>query len=398
MLAGFSILFAVVVICWIVLWHNSSTLYPTVVHGKRSEQRIALTFDDGPDPEYTTRTLDILARHNAKATFFCLGSLIEEHPGIVQRIHDEGHLIANHGFDHSLRDFFNTPGITHQFIVKTALLIQNITGYFPRFYRPPVGIKTPPRVLSTYYLGATCIGWSHRAVDGGNHFLSPERAARMSKKAKSGDILLLHDGRIGKTGKKLDTVSEYVDLFAETLETLLESIQKKGLKPVRLDDLLQLSAGLEIEPAVANASSWRLIKHPIKALLTERMTPARAGLSLATGIFIGCCPFFGLHTFLGLTVALRLRLHKLAVFIGTNITTPPLAPFVIFACLQTGWWIIHRTALPMSLEALKTYEFPYLLQHFLLSWLIGFPIVGTILGATLGAPLYLILSRRKTKR
>jgi len=395
LLVALGILFVGLVICWVILAHNSSILYPTIVRGDRAGNRIALTFDDGPHPEYTTRALEVLAKHGTRATFFCLGSLVEEHPEIARRMHNEGHLVANHDFDHSLRDFFQPPGITHEFIVKTALLIRDITGYFPRFYRPPVGIKTPPRVLSVYHLGLTCVGWSRHAVDGGHNTLCPEKAAKMAARTRSGDILLLHDGKMGKGGERIESEDSCVDVFGRALESLLEALQDKGLKPVRLDRLLKLSPGLENPAAATGDTSLQLVMAPLRALIHEKASPAWLCISLGVGIVIGCSPFFGLHYFIGMVVALRLRLHKLAVFVGTNITNPLLAPFVIFASLQAGWWILHGESMPMTLASIRAFEFSELLKRFLTCWLVGFPVVGTGLAVLTGTVLYPILALRR---
>ena len=400
MLVGLSIAFAVVVICWVILWHNSSVLYPTVVHGNRTGNRVALTFDDGPHPKYTALTLDILAEHKTMATFFCLGYLVDKYPELARRMHDEGHLLGNHGFDHSMRDFFRPPGLSHQFIVRSASAIRDITGYFPRFYRPTIGIKTPPRVLSSYRLGTTCAGWSRRSADGGNHVLSHKKATKLAARTRAGDILLLHDGRVGIDGRIIENSDSHINQFDRGLRTLLQNLQNKGLEPVRLDQLLNLSPDLKDTPATAEGSSWRLIKYSLRGLLHEKTNPAWLCMSLGVGIVIGCSPVFGLHTFIAVVLALRLRLHKLAVLLGTNITNPLLAPFVIWSCLQTGWWILHGGALPLSLEALKSIGVAELLKHFLTCWMIGFPLVGmglaTIIGTTLYAALLLLKWTRST--
>ncbi len=254
MLTGLGIVFVVGVVCWAILWRNSSILYPTIVHGDRNRNRIALTFDDGPHPEYTARTLDILAAHGAKATFFCLGCLVEKYPGIVLRMHNEGHLVANHGFDHSLNDFFRPPDSAHRHIMKSGSIIQELTGYFPRFYRPPVGIKTPPRVLSAYRLGLAWAGWSRQATDGGFRSLSRGKAAVLASTMQAGDVLLLHDGRISKAGSMLNCSASSLEEFAQALEALMEGLRNRGFEFVRLDVLSGLPPGLDNTPTSRNCS------------------------------------------------------------------------------------------------------------------------------------------------
>jgi peptidoglycan-N-acetylglucosamine deacetylase len=228
--------------------------------------RVALTFDDGPHAVYTDRALDVLSAHRAPATFFCLGFLVERHPALVARMHRDGHLVANHGFDHRLAGFFRSPAHAYRGIVKCGLSIRAITGYFPRFYRPPVGLRTPPRVLSAHRLGLVWADWSCRAGDGGNGCLTPGKAKQLLAAVQGGDVILLHDGRIGRTGAALDEAGVLADEFSAGLATLLRGLHEKGLEPVRLDVLSGMSPGLngllDVEPEV---SSWRLIQSLLRS-------------------------------------------------------------------------------------------------------------------------------------
>jgi peptidoglycan/xylan/chitin deacetylase (PgdA/CDA1 family)/uncharacterized protein (DUF2062 family) len=399
LLTGLSIAFVVGLVLWAVLWHNSSILYETITHGDRSGAGIALTFDDGPHPDYTARTLDLLAAHGVKATFFCLGSLVEQYPSLVRRMHAEGHLVASHGFDHSLADFFRPPASAHRSILESGSRIRDITGYFPRFYRPPVGIKTPPRLLSAYRLGLAWAGWARQAADGGYHVLSPDKAASLIRATRPGDVLLLHDGRIGRTCKMLDPPPASLETYQHALDILLTGLKGKGLECVRLDHLSGLTPGLPDTPAAEGfPSSWRLVKARLTAAGHEQGSPAWMGLSLGVGVLIGCSPFFGLHAFLAMVVALRFRLHKLAALTGTAISNPPLTPLLILGCLQTGWWCVHRHAMPMSLETLRTIGLAELVERFLTYWLIGLPLFGLAVAVVAGLAFTLVLSLRHRAR
>jgi peptidoglycan-N-acetylglucosamine deacetylase len=111
-------------------------------HGKTgtSGSRIALTFDDGPEPRSTPRILDILRQHHVKATFFVVGRQVEEHPGILRRIVDEGHTIGNHSYDHA--DMSNlTPGQMRIELQRTQKAVDKALGYHYRMavMRPPYG-------------------------------------------------------------------------------------------------------------------------------------------------------------------------------------------------------------------------------------------------------------------
>src|SRR5690554_4039691 len=109
---------------------------------KTKERVVAITFDDGPS-EFTEKVLDLLSVKNHKATFFCVGSRIEEKPDVTTRIVKEEHLIGNHTYTHSKHiGFKNTKGIVEE-LNQTDQLIKHYTGEFPKYFRPPFGVTNP---------------------------------------------------------------------------------------------------------------------------------------------------------------------------------------------------------------------------------------------------------------
>jgi peptidoglycan/xylan/chitin deacetylase (PgdA/CDA1 family) len=102
------------------------------------QRRCALTFDDGPEAQYTPRILDVLATHEVPATFFCLGRQVNAHPDLVHRIHTEGHLLANHTFTHPDLTTLSPHDATEE-IAHTGEVLARITGSAPRWFRPPYG-------------------------------------------------------------------------------------------------------------------------------------------------------------------------------------------------------------------------------------------------------------------
>lgn len=101
-------------------------------------KKIALTFDDGPDPEYTPMLLDGLAERGVKATFFVIGKSAEEHPEIMERIVREGHLVGNHTYNHvDLKNM--TDAAAQEEIERANAVIEKYTGEPPCFVRPPFG-------------------------------------------------------------------------------------------------------------------------------------------------------------------------------------------------------------------------------------------------------------------
>ena len=254
MAAVTSLVIVLAVFLWGILWRNSSVLYETLYRGDKSRKRVALTFDDGPDIHFTHQILDILKLYNVKATFFCVGSLAEMHPDIVECIHKEGHLIANHSYEHSWRLFFWPPLRVKSSIEKAGKILKRITGGFPRFYRPPVGIKTPPQALVAWRMGLTFVGWTRWALDGGRRTLTAEKTAHLISRARNGDIFLLHDGKLNADGSLLRNEKQG-KAIEEYLPMLIKGLQARGYELVTLDKLFGLSGYLETTPEAAESGS-----------------------------------------------------------------------------------------------------------------------------------------------
>ncbi len=114
-----------------------------VCRGVPGRKKIALTFDDGPDPLATPALLDLLRRENVPATFFCIGRNVEAHPELAARIVAEGHLIANHFFTHGWwTGLLRRRGLVDE-MVRTQRAIEQASGTSPKFVRPPVGLTNP---------------------------------------------------------------------------------------------------------------------------------------------------------------------------------------------------------------------------------------------------------------
>jgi peptidoglycan/xylan/chitin deacetylase (PgdA/CDA1 family) len=153
---------------------------------------VALTFDDGPDPVYTPKLLDLLREKNVKATFFVIGKRADQNPEIVRRAWAEGHLIANHTWSHYSLFCFLMPGRLGDEIERCAESIRRSCGFRPRLFRSPVGLRHP--LLAPYLenAGLEYISWSIRTLD--TFTADPGvLAQRILNKAASGDIILLHD-------------------------------------------------------------------------------------------------------------------------------------------------------------------------------------------------------------
>ena len=152
---------------------------------------VALTFDDGPDPDVTPQLLELLRRHGVPATFFVAGARAEQHPELIREILARGHTLGNHSYHHDLLLMLRSRAKLHEEVART----QDALSAFairPLIFRPPVGI-TNPRLLGVLReLGMYCVTFSCRALDRGNRRIAG-LAAIILKKVCAGDIILLHD-------------------------------------------------------------------------------------------------------------------------------------------------------------------------------------------------------------
>ncbi|MBC3757204.1 polysaccharide deacetylase family protein [Hyunsoonleella sp. SJ7] len=191
-----------------------------------TENRVAITFDDGPHPEFTPKVLKLLDSFNAKASFFCIGKHIEAHPEIVKNTISKGHTIGNHTYSHSNSfGFFSTEKVTSE-LEKTNAVAKTVIGYSLKLYRPAFGITNPNIKQALKTTGLQSIGWSKRSFDttalNENQILS-----RITKNLKKGDVILLHD-----TSQKTLNV----------LERLLLFLQERNYVSVTVDTLFNIKA------------------------------------------------------------------------------------------------------------------------------------------------------------
>jgi len=227
-IAGSIVILAFSLIAWGVFDVNSSLWAPTLwqVPGVNA---VALTFDDGPDPEFTPRVLDILAREKATATFFVVGKRALLNPDLLREIDRQGHLIGNHSFSHAWNlNFALHAGLTRE-ISDCSDAIEATTGKRPRFYRAPHGFKNPALgdVLAKHAM--TCVGWQVRGFDAVRSN-ADTIARRLVLNARAGGILLLHDGS-GLQG----TQDRSATLAA--LPMIIGGLRARGFVFQRLDEL-----------------------------------------------------------------------------------------------------------------------------------------------------------------
>lgn len=208
------------VLIWGIIDIRNSFFCPAFCHKKGEKTAIALTFDDGPDPQITPQILELLGRFGYTATFFVIARKAERHPEIIHRIIDEGHTIACHDLDHRYTSNFRLTAAMVREIGEAREILRRITGKTVRLYRPPVGLTNPHLKAALEKLDMECIGWSGSVRDGGNRFRKTFRL--IPELARPGSVVLLHD-----------TIPdpEIRDEFLVQLEKLFLSIREKSLIP-----------------------------------------------------------------------------------------------------------------------------------------------------------------------
>lgn len=196
----------------------------------RSEADFALTFDDGPDPKYTPRLLDLLHQYNAKATFFVVGEHAASHPDLIQRIHEEGHLIGIHNYIHKTNWLMRPRTVRNQ-IERTGQIIEQVTGMKTCYYRPPWGIMNLFDFFSKK--DRRIILWSSMFEDWRSHVGAAKLTERMLKKLRGGEVMLLHD-----RGTTLGADAHAPEQMLQALEVVLQEAHRQGLQSVRVDTLM----------------------------------------------------------------------------------------------------------------------------------------------------------------
>lgn len=182
------------------------------------KKKVALTFDDGPDPDYTEMLLDGLKKRNVKATFFLLGKQAESYPDIVKRMYKEGHMIGNHSYDHvNLANLSKTDAKKQ--IQKTNEVIYRITGEYPQYIRPPFGNEP---VDSECAKNMITVLWNVDPLD----WCCGSSSAVLEKVVKAveeDDIILLHDASKSSV---------------EAAFGIIDTLKEQGYEFVTVDELI----------------------------------------------------------------------------------------------------------------------------------------------------------------
>lgn len=195
-----------------------------------ARREIALTIDDGPDPQVTPAVLDLLDRHGAKATFFCVGQQAARYPEICSDMVRRGHAIENHSQHHRHNFSLLGPGGFQRELDAAQATLTRLSGTAPQFFRAPAGLRNPFLDVVLQRQGLRLASWTRRAYD--TRVGDPAAVLRkLTTSLKAGDILLLHDRHAALTPCGQPVI-------LEVLPALLDAIRQAGLRTVTLREAL----------------------------------------------------------------------------------------------------------------------------------------------------------------
>lgn len=195
---------------------------------KTDKKVVALTFDDGPDPQFTPIVLDILKKHEARATFFILGKRAEAHPDILKKIAAEGHEIGNHSYSHPDFNNINQEAQLNE-VAKTTNIIKRLTGQTPGLLRPPGGYLSYDLVAITKKNNMTIAYWTYQqdSKDWRNGIKAATIAGHVIKNIRPGQVIILHDGCPNgmQTAKATDMIVSHLQEEGYSFVTVSELIK-----------------------------------------------------------------------------------------------------------------------------------------------------------------------------
>jgi len=184
---------------------------------------VYLTFDDGPDPAWTPRVLQVLDDAQVRATFFMIGAAAQGAPSLVREVAAAGHGIGNHTFAHR-HPWTMRTSVARAQVHDGAVALADIVGRAPAFYRPPHGRNRPCMTEAARRDGSMLVMWDRSAIDWGSLGTASRIAKRLAK-VRGGEIVLLHDGR---------NRHNRPDEMLQVLPAWLHSLAQRGLRVLPL--------------------------------------------------------------------------------------------------------------------------------------------------------------------
>jgi peptidoglycan/xylan/chitin deacetylase (PgdA/CDA1 family) len=209
----------------------------TFAAGVRGSKQIALTYDDGPNDPHTLKLLDVLAKHNVRATFFMIGRYVQQRPDIACAVAQAGHVIGNHTFTHPLL-IFESAAQTRIQLVDCQQALQDTIGGHSNLFRPPFGGRRPATLRVARDLELQTVMWNVTGYD----WKAPPAALiekKIARQMRGGDVILLHDGGYRALGA--DRAQTVI-----ATENLIRRYRDQGYEFVTVEEMRAASQQLSI--------------------------------------------------------------------------------------------------------------------------------------------------------
>jgi len=205
-----------------------------------AEKLVALTFDDGPNPapNRTPALLAALKAENARATFFVVGSRVEKAPDLIRQMAADGHEVGNHSYSHPNLALMSESGVERE-LCRTSVLIRQITGARPRFYRPPGGNVNRIVQNAAESLGMAGAFWTTDAIKQEEAASRADLAQFVVREACPGAILLLHNAP---------------DVTVAAVPAIVRGLRARGYELVTMSELVRRTGGRTVSPAALRLS------------------------------------------------------------------------------------------------------------------------------------------------
>ncbi len=202
----------------------------TLIGERRPSRRLALTFDDGPNDEHTLRLLEVLERHQVKATFFMIGDYVRQRPAIARAVAAAGHVVGNHTQTHPNLIFCSRSAVRRE-IEECNRALDDAGVAHAALFRPPHGGRTPAVLRTVRQMGLEPVMWSVSGWDWNPH--TPEKIAHIvHRQLRGGDVILLHDG--SHHGMGTDRSAS-----VRATELIIQRYQSEGYKFVSVPDMMK---------------------------------------------------------------------------------------------------------------------------------------------------------------
>ena len=231
--------------------------------GSGQKPEVALTFDDGPDPDVTPQILEALEDVGVRGTFFVLGEQVRKHPELTRQMLERGHELGLHGNTHRAA-WFRTPKGTLEDMQKGLDALLEVTGQKPRFFRPAHGVYTAATWLGLKLTGLEAAGWTIEAHDWHTAFTPQDVLERILTFLEPGGVVVMHDASMGakncvqvlpellermvKHGYQAKTLSQMHGLrmggFKDVMQRLSTAQDRAWDRKNNIDSLTQHSGGL----------------------------------------------------------------------------------------------------------------------------------------------------------